>query len=556
MSEEEIKEKIKNNCQDLPCSENIVEEAVERSERLPLLLFQYLFLRNEKGRQNNWNDPVNSLIASRDLLSRKMLFLVYISRGLFPRDLFFDYLKDSEKDAVGIVERFNRLCQIGLVGERPDGTCCPLFPDHEQSFPEMTDINFDQEKEKFSDYLFSLWKTDKRFPLISFFLFMEYNGKNLQALEVLSFLFLYLLNNGDTRTAQKILNRNFFLGKNLNASEFAALQNILRTARLRLLLLQGDSDLLDDAVTQNTNLLMTPSGLFSEYCLLQQCHYYYSQGDGEKSLQMAKEALFSFQKEGDHYGEAISNNSLAQSLLLMKKVRPAMDYFEIARRISYQINDSYSLIRCSAMQALTFFIYGNLPKALRITETILQSAVKIGWRQSQLLLQFLKSRILFELGDYQKALDFLKEGEQTSRYYNYEKPADRFLSWQARCVSVMGKTFEADEILNRIESDREILFFKAENAYNRNDIHKALDLIEKAAAFTTNKTVIMGENDDWSDGYRIIEGRLSSLHNREDTLKNQITAFLNLLRGLSGEYQKATEGFSSLCRKGYGLFAA
>jgi tetratricopeptide (TPR) repeat protein len=551
MDREEINSNLKDLIHDLNLPEDMItEEMVHYSRGFPLLLFHYLFFVHNLGKSN---DEV-SLINTLDQISRLLFLLVYRTSGLLQRSLFIDYLKSSYPSDPAIEERFNRLIQLGLMEELENGNVMTSYPAIMDDLPIAGLADEKAELEKFALYLYQKWSKGAGIMSLDLFLFMEENGPVLCGLEILSLIIRFKLNAADHKGLRTLMDRPFYSGRKLPAAEYSALQNLLKTARLRDVLVEGLNVEISRLVSTQSDLLVASAGLYSDYFRLQQGHYYYTQEDSEKSLSYIKDALFSFQKNGDHYGEAVSNIDLGLCLLHSGKVRPALEYFEIARRISYQIGDAYSLIRSSSFEAVAHFVYGNIPRAMRVLEGVLPLTLKESRRDWYLLQRFLEGRISFELGDYEKAGDIFSKGSEYAESSDYLDISERFRTWHGRSLAYGGKSSQADKVLLALKESRESLYFLAESAFLSGNNKKAVeysqmsdDLILPGVNKDPNKEV-MGERNLWCDGFSLLEGRLGSLHSQGDTLYCLNNSLRFYAFGMMDDFVSSEEGFDRLFR--------
>ena len=151
------------------------------------------------------------------------------------------------------------------------------------------------------------------------------------AIAVLEELLECLLTQRHLSRAEKFLSYSPLSLLNTGGPELRKCQSVLTTARMRFVLLTGD---IDEALSfvggvegNNTGRSGMHDALFS-----------YAAGRWDEALSAAKDALFSFQKAGNHKGETYSHIELALALLAAGNVRDALEHFSIARRIGTQIN--------------------------------------------------------------------------------------------------------------------------------------------------------------------------------------------------------------------------
>lgn len=551
MDRAEITHNLHDLIRDLQMDDGVIsDELVEYSQGLPIRLFHYLFFMKEKS-----GPLIRKKIGEHlDEISRLIWLFLYHTSAMLSRQVYLDYLRTRFPQEPALEERLYRMVQLGLLEECANGMIRSSYPFSDEERPDFSVKGENEELERFSIYLFQKWKEGVSVTAIDLFLFLEQYGPVLCGLEILSLIIRSRLNSADYAGLEAILGRSFYETRRLSAQEYNALQNLVKAAKLRSTLLRGSVQEITHLVTNQSEFLIASAGLYSDYFRWQQGHYYYTQGDAEKGLVCVKEALFSFQRNGDHYGEAVANIDLGLSLLLLAKIRPALEYFEIARRISYQIGDPYNLIRSSSFEAIAQFVYGNLSRATRVIEGVLPLIVKESRKDWYLVLQFIQGRIDFELGKYEETAEHFGLHRENAVQFGYPEIAERMRNWQARCLSYSGNHTAADNLFKKLPESREKLFFRAESAYLRGQIKEALVFSEKAADMNSppgsrlSELEVMGERHVWVDGFSLLEGRLGSLHPHGDILYCLNNALYHYLLGLSGDFARAEDGFDRMFR--------
>ena len=477
-------------------------------------------------------DPVVALVASLEWETRRLLFLAHVSDGLVDRRILVERLNGDASVRNSEDARYQSLLELGLIREDSDGRV--------RSFPcglvnvFAHDVDFLQDAHQFGEYLYSRYQEGGSIDLFRLFRYLESWGPNLRGIAVLHELLSTLLTNRRLRAAGKILSSSPMTVNDLDVSGMESIQNVLGAARLRYVLLTEGIKGARNLVRAGTVSLAGGSGSYSDSFRLHNAQYFYAMERWDDALVAAKEALFIFQRSGDHKGEAYSHLELALSLLAQRKVRDAMEHFEISRRIGTQVKASWAVLRASALAATTQFIYGNLPWSLRECYKYRVRAQHAGRRDLWLLFTLTIVRINWELGRYEDGAAVAEEGRELAAFYDLEDPRQVLSIWKGRCL-LANDDVAGYSLLTADENSRESLAFLAEIAYLKGDLATAYKHIQKALVLPRKSCRLQGEADDWSDGFFPIEGRLSDSQGLLDVLGEWIEGFDSFLAVESGD---------------------
>ncbi|MDC7236004.1 MAG: hypothetical protein PQJ58_22460 [Spirochaetales bacterium] len=378
--------------------------------------------------------------------------------------------------------------------------------------------------------------------------FLTRKGSIDFGLDVMNRIIHHLLKIRENALAEKLLNTNLFEGRLLSHSQQEGLHNIQYAGRLRSALLLNSRAEISKKLDAGYLSLMEAQGAGSEEFLLQQAHFHALNGDSENAQTTVKASLFAFQKNSDHYGEIRANTALALTLLSQRKLSAAVDYFEIALRISEQLGDKEASLISGKLMVLSSYLFGNLSAALRALENHIPLAKQERNRETQIFQLFLKGRILFELGRYSESFKELKQARRLAKRYSLTMESRVITSWMARSLCFGHSEKVAQELFSRQPLTLETAYFKAEAAYMAGDRISGIALLEEAFASYDQNPQFIHEMDCWLDGYRLIEGRLSDRDFYEDVLLDQAKGFYYLLIGLNGRPEEAWEGLKPLCR--------
>lgn len=481
-------------------------------------LYKLFYLITEEGENEI---PGESLVASLGSEQRKMLFLVtHASAGLCDRDL----LVKVERDDPGN-ERlacYNHLLDFGLIREYSDGKVRG-FPDAPvTAIPKHAEMR--RVAEEFGEYLYERYQDGYSINLLCLFRYLERWGPVELAIDVLRQLFKYFLTNRRLRAAGQLLTSSIMPVLELNAVQMESLQNVVCAARLRYTLLTCGVDEIQKQVKGGNVSLISGQGSYSEDFELQVARYYYAIGQNDDALNASRDALFAFQKLGNHRGETYSHLELALNLLAGGKVRDAVDHFAIARRIGSQVGVSWGVIRAAAMEAIGHFLSVDIPRATQLCHEYREVAYQGGRRDLFLLLTLLTVRIDWEFGRYREAAKLAEKGQRIANFYGLFNELEVFKVWRGRSLLADSRE-EGEEILLGSKNLREAYAYLAETAFLTGDVEAAKGYIKRACTMKRKSSHPQGEYDDWSDGYFPIEGRLADSTGPLDVLGEWIEAF-------------------------------
>ncbi|MDR0448196.1 MAG: hypothetical protein LBH07_05965, partial [Treponema sp.] len=244
-----------------------------------------------------------------------------------------------------------------------------------------------------------------------------------------------------------------------------------------------------------------------------------------------KEAMLITQNENAGRGLARIYRLFSLVQLTNNLFSEAIDYFSFAVENAHKSNDTAELGISSYYAAVAHFIFGNISKALSLAEearTASLDAVLPGWADRS---RFLKGRLYFETGLYEKALDIFEElksgpyGSITEDFTNTVNAwiyrSGVFIDHKARTETVKLAGFDAK-------------LFRAEAAFIEGKYKKVLELINKVDNSEMDEDMILIEQSDWRSGFYQCELLLFPLHN----LKNRM---INTLRVLSHCYLNKEE---------------
>jgi hypothetical protein len=497
------------------------------------LVFHVAILISQ-GKRVTDEDPVDQIINSLTDSEKKLLVHIMLGSGMFTKKELAKLFIEKNGDESLIYEQLNRFTVLNLIQENENNIIVA-------NFSHLTLIPI--EKEKILNELITLSKRKKIKNTFNYFQFLEKHGKIEEALDYLAVILGWLINNGFKSRAIDIINNPPFVNNEISNESKESLQNLLYTNNLRLALQDDNDNKLEDLISHGILSKISERGRFVEDFYIQLARYYYYQGNMEQAINYSKEALYTYQKEGNHLGESLANIELAFAFLGQRKVQNCIDYFEIARRISYQIEDNYTLITAHAFGALAAFLFGNISKAESMIEQVLLLAKRNGSRKRTFFLLFFLGRIKFEYGLYRESADLFIECANLAENFSLSDGFKSAKRWAGRSLLYLEKRREAFNWLDTEDSSREGLFFLAESDYMVSLYDSALKRLDKCQSQKDVKRSYT-ERDNWCDGFMPIEGRFSSKEHKEDVLQSQIEALNCHILAQTGRQEEALQFFN------------
>ena len=524
--------------------------------------------------KNLFNTPVTEQL---DEPTRLLFFLADASSGISTRQMLMTQSGSEPDEQFRQQARLETLLSLGLVREASDGLIQSLYfqwpgnpasPSHKSGNPSPGDnipVKWRARAKDYGKYLFREYRNGEKINLATLFRYLEKWGPVEHALESLDMLFDEFLTQRRLRAASKLLCASPMANSELSGKSMESFQWVMSIARLRYSLLSSGSEKTSELVREGNITLISGQGSFADKALLNNSRFFYAVRQWEDALTAAKEALFAFQKSGNHEGQTYAHLEMALSYLIMGKISDARDHFGIASRVGSQLHPSWGVMRAAAMETVSFYIYGNLSRAAREATEIRKIASRHGRRDIWLLLTLLLIRIDWDLCHFRSIILLADEALKICDFYDIKPQVAVFQCWKGRAQLASSESAEAS-LLAEMSSSREANAFLAESAWNRGNLEKARFYIRKAASLPRRSTGLHGEADDWSDGFFPIEGRLSSGQeaNREflDHLGEWIEgfdAFLAARDGQSGQLERLKRllerGRKQRLRPGTSLFA-
>jgi len=529
---------------------------LQNLNRTPELSAPELFLMGlQYPEKPNWESVETALevcLQSLDDPLRRILYLVSQREEWANKELLTDLFQQNQLDPSRLSDYLERLEHMGLIELDFRNMYRIIWPEVKTLLqPEIEkDPHFNALLPAFTEMVYRKWLEYRRVDPYRFLRLMEKNGTGHEVLNAMDYLLNWLLDNQMFDEVKELLQHSMVPAGDIAPEFEESLQNLQNAARTRMALLQSDMGQLEKMVSSGEISLVAAKGEFADSFSLQVARYYLASGYPEQALNYSKEALFGFQKAGDHNGEVYANCELALALMAQRKLGSAMDYFEIARRIGFQLSHQHGLLLASSLECVAVYLFGNLSLALRNAENLSSTSREEGRRDREFLLQFLKGRILFDLGDYARAGETFATLKDKSARLDYPQCSRLSQRWQARSLAYAGEVHRAYGLLSEEEPCREELFFLAEGDYMEGRVESALMKLDKALKIEEPRIYNRSEKESWQNGFQPVEGRLMDSESESEVLDDQIESFRFFLMGLKGHYTEAAQGLGRLVRRG------
>ncbi len=492
----------------------------------------HMLLNRESGIKLASNS-CQTLVETLSAASRTTLFLAFSASGMITRELIIQRFSDTD-DQIYELGRINELLSLGLIHEEQDGRI-RSFPDADLKIPGKNS-DYLKEAENFGRYLYQLYESGNPIDPLHLYHYLAIWGPINYSIVILDRLLDSLITQRNLKLAGKLLNDTHNLSAKLDGKETDLLQSILSNARMRLNLLSGDID-------KAFNHSGKTSGLHDAL-------YSYSVGNWKNALSTSKEALFEYQKAGNHKSETYAHIELALALLALGNVREALEHFSIAHRIGTQIGATWGVLRAAALETVAQFIFGNLSKCAQECRLNCNSAQKEKRVDLWLLLTLIELRIFWETGAYSNACSIAIEGCKVAEFYSLTAEHRVMTIWKGRCLLAQNDS-NGRRILEQYRTHREALAFLAEHAWLNGNSDEAIALLHLATEKERHSVKLQGEADDWSDGYFPIEGRLADMSTPLDVLGEQIVGMKSYFLSCRGETENINRLESLLKRGGH-----
>jgi tetratricopeptide (TPR) repeat protein len=484
--------------------------------------------------------PTNPILAAWSLVEslpdswRRVLYSAYLAAGLLDREQLLGFLEIQEVTAEVALKALKSLRDCALL----HGTeyLIPVVPQIRGRLRALVEKGDGGGlEEKLLSFLWNLWQKGAYTHPVLLYYYLARKKKIDWAMQILPGILKRKLDEMDLERVGIFLD-TARLGIE---EERKDLRLIVGAGRLRAALLAGDRPAADRAAAalQDLQLGLPADPLQAEACL-QLSRHEQAEGEGRKALGWAKRALVQFQELGLAVEEKRTFLEIGAVMLAQGKLEEALEYLGFCE--GFDPSSVLDEIRTLGLQAIALFLSGNVSRALRFVERGTAAASQARRREWEVLLRFLRGRIVFELGHYREALKEFQEDLTTASLYTLGPAGEILYAWMARSLSYCGETESAIRLLQSLEERPETLYFLAEAFHLAGANHSALEALEQALdrmqmrALQGGGGTFAGERIDWRDGYSAVEGRCAVLWNGRGLWGRLLAAFRAFLRGPEG----------------------
>lgn len=491
------------------------------------------------------------LISSFDQVSKNLLFAIRLSEGILSVDELILYFHTLGIDEDLIREKVNKLIDLGFLILEKD--ILRILP---HNLGHALDSNLDKSvketyKKEMTGFIYNLWKKGYFTRYVSLFSFLQHFGSIKCALDVLSVLVHQKLDEKDIPEADYFLgNINLFGQRKITNIEQENIRKVLSILRLRRHLLCVDSEKALSVFTILQDPKLAHDSYFDEDMYLQQGRYYLAIGETRESVIVTKKSLLLYQDFHDVKGSVNANLVIAFSLFLEERIEEALDFFRIAKSISLKGDFVYGHIRSLIYEIVALFKYGNFSKCLELMEEDLSTYLAAeGARDFELYGLFLKGRVFFEIGEYEKGREIFLEGISLSRIYDKKDAVNVLYAWFARCCVFLGEYDQAERIFEDLNGTPEVLFFHGESLVLRREYDLALDTLSMALEEGEGMSFFPDEMIRWDIGFRLVDDWGYRQEFSETSLYRLIQCYKNYAHCMVGQSEKGRQGLYLVTRE-------
>ncbi|MDA3939536.1 MAG: hypothetical protein PF693_09530, partial [Spirochaetia bacterium] len=485
----------------------------------------YHFTINNKEEKNLLNGPDSTLkvINELDHNSRRFFILYSLFYNLTGKTEIISYLSTDQNDKYRNESYYIELVNKGLI--YPDNSAEPVFKDVDK----IISYHFSSEDELIIDIIIKdVIDQSKGFKITIF----EKIANLYKKLGNLSKEAEYLLNvidqliiSGKTDIAGPFFERIAFLHRR-NIDEKKLIEVRQNIYFLKAAIFDNKDDFATDINLRLNNVEFGNLVLNTERRIV--CsEYLFAMYKYKKSLDIAKTALIDIQDSENFNLKTIVNLQLARILMGMKRIDESKDYFKIAKETIAREKDLYILIEINSHEAVVNFIDGNFSESLRLINDSLSHCIITGRRDWELFLIFLKGRILFELGNYSKAVTIFSEGLRHCDTYLYTGKKSFFNIWLGRSYIYLKEFRYGLKILVDYQNYPEALYFSSEGLFFLEEYNNAYEAINSALTIERDRNRFFCSSNitSFESGYDFIEDRGLVIEGSYGVLFQLIRAF-------------------------------
>jgi hypothetical protein len=489
----------------------------------PISFYHSLILKNKglvPGAKTNFT---RILLSDMGHKSKHLLLIYSLFYEICEKDLIFSFLSSDQTDKYRYENLYNLLIDNGLI--YPSGTDAPIFKD----INDLASYKFTSEDEVLIDRIVKQIVENPKGCNSTVFekiakIYKQLKNYTKEAMFLLDLIDLLIIRGKTAITGSYFERIAELLRMNLSGkSEIELRQSIYL---LRAAIFDNKDDFASDVYLRLSRIQSADTVLDSER-MLACSEYLFSMYKYKKSLDLAKLALIDIQDTANQNLKTMVNLDLARILMGLKRIDESKDYFKIAKESVDRDKNFYIYLEINSHEAVVNFIDGNFSESLRLVEKSLAICIETGIRDWQLFLLFLNGRILFELGNYKKAIIKFSEGLRHCDIYLDNSNKSILNIWLARTYIYLNETRFGLRILMNYQDFPEALYFSGEGHYFLEEYNNSFEKLELAYSIERDRNRFFCSSNiiSWESGYDFIEDRSLVVEGGYGVLFQLIRAF-------------------------------
>jgi tetratricopeptide (TPR) repeat protein len=330
----------------------------------------------------------------------------------------------------------------------------------------------------------------------------------------------------------------------LSSERRTRLDYILFAYRIRFHLLPGNSEAAEKLVARNVlpTESLVPQPYFARM-YLELGRFHLCREETAKALPFLKKAVQYFQELSMTGPTSEAFLELGCGFLAKGNLKEALEYFSFAKKLIQDVQAPFIHVRSLWFESVALYLQGNYSRILSDCDEAALLAAAHGFREAELLFGVLKSRVMFDLGFYDRASLLLRECLAQARLYGQKQAETMLYAWLARCAAYQGQTDYALQLLRALEETDETLFIRGEVHFLEHEDKKAEKVFTKALHRRSAPSLLFPEYNEWRSGFSLVEGRCLDLNVHGTPLLRLCRAFRAVLQCRAGNLD---EGIAEL----------
>ncbi len=486
--------------------------------------------------------PTISAMRELDEYFREILYVCSLTNGILDRAALLLFFEAAEIVNHNISNVLNNLISLGFI--RDEKKFQFLYPELQKELEKILGGRAGELQAKLVNFLYTQWKEHRTALGRAVLTVFEKYACFDVALEAYHEYIHDLIARGDRPSAYEYThNRIPFYKERLESKERKKLNTVLYLLRLRLSLALRDEEgadrIFESLQKHHVSYEEMIDDQYEGSVHLQHGRYYAAKGDMSAALTSIKRAIIIFQNSDDSEGVTAAYTEMGLHALFHENIGDGREYFVIAQKAIDQKNQGAEYIKACIFEAVTLFITGNYSRVLSIFDKIYQKIESLQLHDMLLFVDFVRGRVLFELGLYSECVEHLQRSLNNCDLLAHARSAVIMRRWIARGLLYQNAFKESFKILDDMEEEQEALFFLSELYYRNGSHEKALDTLEKAAELKDSHHPAVSDRINRHDGFSGVEGLCIGNRDRQSVLFHLISAFRAYLLA---ETDKISEG--------------